>query len=288
MENNKEITALFHLMDDPDEDVYSTVSNRILSFGKDIIPSLETFSESSPAQLAQERIEQLIYRLLFEDLVKELESWSKQEDADLLQGALLIAKFVSPEIDIEEYKIQVEKIRRNIWLELNSYLTSLEQVNIVNKILFSHLQFKGEEVAYQDKESFLLTALIDHKKGNAIAIGILYQYLCKMLDITVQVINMPRQFILAYFDESLLDLQTGEPISQEILFFIEPVSGQVYTKKDVDNYLNRINQSPSSYQFKPLSSKKIIALLIDELAKCYEQSHEDQKRDDLMRMRDIL
>ena len=29
---------------------------------------------------------------------------------------------------------EVEKIRRNIWLELNSYLTVLEQVNIINRI----------------------------------------------------------------------------------------------------------------------------------------------------------
>ncbi|MFN5938183.1 MAG: transglutaminase family protein [Sphingobacteriales bacterium] len=288
MDNNKEINALFHLMDDPDEDVYSTVSDRILSFGKEIIPSLETFSETSPAQLAQERIGQLIHRLQFEDLLKEFEIWTNQEEADILEGAMLVAKFVSPDVDIDEYKVQVEKIRRNIWLELNSYLTALEQVNIVNKILFSHIQIKGEEVSYDNKEAFLLPELIDQKKGNAISIGILYQYLCKMLDISVQVINMPRQFILAYFDDSLLDLQTGESISQEILFFIEPVTGQVYTKKDVDNYLTKINQNPTTYHFKPLSSKKIIGLFIDELAKCYEQSHDEQKKDDLLRMRGLL
>ncbi|MFN5761412.1 MAG: hypothetical protein ACK44U_04970, partial [Sphingobacteriales bacterium] len=139
MDNNKEINALFHLMDDPDEDVYSTVSDRILSFGKEIIPSLETFSETSPAQLAQERIGQLIHRLQFEDLLKEFEIWTNQEEADILEGAMLVAKFVSPDVDIDEYKVQVEKIRRNIWLELNSYLTALEQVNIVNKILVSHI-----------------------------------------------------------------------------------------------------------------------------------------------------
>lgn len=288
MEYNKEISALFHLMDDPDEDVYSTVSDRILSFGKDIIPSLETYWESSPASLAQVRIEQLIHRLQFEDLLKEFENWASKEEADILEGALLIARFVSPEMDIEEYKNQVEKIRRNIWLELNSYLTALEQVNIVNKVLFSHIRLKGEEVSYAEKDDFLISRLIDLKKGNAISIGILYQFLCKMLDISVEVIQLPRQFILAYFDDSLLDLHTGEPISQEILFFIEPTSGQVYTKKDVDNYLSRINISPSNHHFKAMSSKKIISLLIDELAKCYDQSNEPQKKADLFKLKDLL
>jgi len=40
LEENKEITALLHLIDDPDEDVYTTVSDKIISFGKDIIPNL--------------------------------------------------------------------------------------------------------------------------------------------------------------------------------------------------------------------------------------------------------
>lgn len=288
MEHNKEITALFQLMDDPDEDVYSSVSNRILSFGKDIIPSLESFCENTPASLAQERIELLIHRLQFEELLKEFEQWAKHEDAEILDGALLLARFVTPDINIDEYKAEIERIRRNIWLELNSYLTALEQVNIVNKVLFSHTRLQGEEVSYSNKDPFLLNLVLDHKKGNAITLGILYQYLCKMLDIPVQVIHLPRQFILAYFDDSFLDLQTGEPVGQEILFFIEPTSGQIYTQKDVDNYLKKLNILSSSYIFKPMSATKVISLMIDELAKCYDQSNETIKKADLIRLKELL
>ena len=38
MEENKEISALFHLIDDPDEEVFTTVSERIVSFGKGNYP----------------------------------------------------------------------------------------------------------------------------------------------------------------------------------------------------------------------------------------------------------
>ncbi|MEI9933362.1 MAG: hypothetical protein WDM71_00550 [Ferruginibacter sp.] len=41
MVENKEITALFHLIDDPDQEVYNTISDKIISFGKGIIPNLE-------------------------------------------------------------------------------------------------------------------------------------------------------------------------------------------------------------------------------------------------------
>ena len=41
MKENKEISALLHLIDDPDEFVYNAVSDKIISFGKEIIPNLE-------------------------------------------------------------------------------------------------------------------------------------------------------------------------------------------------------------------------------------------------------
>ena len=71
MEPTREIAALFHLMDDPDMEVFSTVSDRILSMGSTIIPNLEHLWETTPDEAVQERIELLIHRLHYCDLVQE-------------------------------------------------------------------------------------------------------------------------------------------------------------------------------------------------------------------------
>ena len=63
MIENKEIIALFHLMDDPDEGVYKSVSDKIISFGKEIIPNLENLWENTLQEDTQERIEQIIHKL---------------------------------------------------------------------------------------------------------------------------------------------------------------------------------------------------------------------------------
>lgn len=76
MEENREITALLHLIDDPDEDVYSTVSDKIISFGKDIIPNLESLWEHTGNEEIQERIELLIHRLHFRDLMDDFTDWA--------------------------------------------------------------------------------------------------------------------------------------------------------------------------------------------------------------------
>src|SRR5664279_508744 len=140
MQENKEISALFHLIDDPDEEVFSSVSDRIVSLGRAIIPNLENLWETTPDQNVQERIEMLIHKLHFRDLVEEFTEW-KNGACELLQGALLVSKYRYPEMSTTTTLQEMEKIRRNIWLELNSYLTPLEQVNVITGILYSYYKF---------------------------------------------------------------------------------------------------------------------------------------------------
>ena len=71
MKENKEIKALLNLIDDPDQEVYSTISAKLVSFGKEIIPHLENMWENINNVDTQERIELLIHRLHFSDLTAE-------------------------------------------------------------------------------------------------------------------------------------------------------------------------------------------------------------------------
>ena len=132
--------------------------------------------------MCRRRIELIIHKLHFRDLVEEFTEW-KNGTCELLHGSLLVAKYCYPEMIATSALQEIEKIRRNIWLELNSYLTPLEQVNVISGILYSYYKLKGNEVNYEIKEDFLITKLIENKRGNSITNGILYLILCELLDI---------------------------------------------------------------------------------------------------------
>lgn len=287
MEPNREISALFTLLDDPDIEVYTTVSDRIISFGKEIIPNLENLWENTIEEDVQERIEMLIHRLHFQDLQMEFTHWSGKVHPELLEGALLVSKYKFPDIHTSPFNSEIEKLRRNIWLELNSYLTPLEQINIVNKVLFSHHKFKGVEISYQNQEEFLLNKVLETKRGNSIANGILYQSVCQMLDIPVKAINIPRQFILAYFDTSS-DYFNNNPKPNKILFYIDPVSGQVYTQKDVENYFKRISVPSNPSYFKPMDNRRIIQFLLNEYSKCFDDEKNRHRQSEVLSLSEIL
>src|SRR5688572_4472310 len=165
MEQNREISALFVLIDDPDEEVFGAVSNRIIDFGKGIIPNLENLWENTINEDVQERIELLIHRLHFTDLTEEFRQWNRNVHQDLLTGALLVARFQYPDLITAQVYQDVEKLRRNIWLELNSYLTPLEQVNVLSSILYNYYSLKGTEVAYGNQEEFLINKQLETKRG---------------------------------------------------------------------------------------------------------------------------
>ena len=134
MIETKEINALLTLIDDPDEEVFHTVSSKIIDFGKGIIPNLENLWENSASEDVQERIELLIHRLHYTDLTNDFIEWRDSADHDLLFGALLVAKFQYPDLNTTPVLQEIEKIRRNVWLELNNYLTPLEQANVLGSI----------------------------------------------------------------------------------------------------------------------------------------------------------
>jgi len=287
MEETKEISALFHLIDDPDEEVFTTVSERIVSLGKGIIPNLENLWENSPLEAIQERIELLIHRLHYRDLSEEFNHWKSQPEQDLLYGALLVAKYQFPELVTTSIYAEVEKMRRNIWLELNSYLTALEQTNVITTILYNYYNLKGTEISYSEPNEFLINKVIDSKKGNAIANGLIYLILAELLDVPIRAINIPRQFILAYFDVDY-NWQLPSNPAHKIQFYIDPMTGHVFTHKDVESYFKRISVTPTASYFKPMSHKQIIRFLLDEFSRCFDDDKNRFRQQELLILADSI
>lgn len=287
METNTEISALLHLLDDPDEEVFEAVSTKIVDIGKPIIPNLEHLWETTPDEPTQERIEVLIHRLHYRDLAEDFRQWNVSGHHDLTLGALLTCKFQYPEMATAPVMQEIEKVRRNIWLELNNYLTPLEQINIVTSILYSYYGLKGNETNYKEPNEFLLHKTLEAKRGNQVSNGILYLLLCEMLDIPVRAINLPKQFIVAYFKYGYSDEQLLNPV-EKIEFFIDPTSGQVFTHKDVDNYFKRISVPPIDHYFKPQKNKDVIKQLLEEFSKCFSGEKDIYKQAELMDLVKLL
>lgn len=288
MNQTKEISALFNLIDDPDEEVFSTVSERIVHYGRNIIPNLEDLWETTPSDNVQNRIEMLIHRLHYSDLTNDFIQWKNSAYNDLLLGALLVAKFQYPDLHTVPVIQEIEKIKRNVWLELNSFLTPLEQANVISNILYNYYNLKGIETAYINPDDFFLQKVLQCKRGNAFSNGILYLVLADLLDIPVKAINIPKQFVLAFFNTEADPLELSNDPSSRISFYVDATTGHPFTHKDVENYFKRISVPPIPSYFKPLSKKRIIQMLLEELSKCFEENQHYYKKSELIQLANLL
>ncbi|MEY2903724.1 MAG: hypothetical protein RLY89_2830, partial [Bacteroidota bacterium] len=234
------------------------------------------------------RIETIIHRLHFTDLTQDFTDWSNSAYHDLLLGALLVARFHYPDLQSTQALQEIEKIRRNVWLELNNFLTPLEQANVLTSILYKYYRLKGVEINYEQPDDFCIHKVLAAKKGNAITNGIIYQVMCELLDINARIINIPKQSIIAFFHSDYdSSTQIGNP-QESIHFYIDSTTGQAFSHKDIEQYFVRIGQTPLPEFFKPKSHKGIIQLLIKETAKCFSLPHQQYKQAELMQLHALL
>ncbi|MFM8710558.1 MAG: hypothetical protein ACKOC7_04695, partial [Sphingomonadales bacterium] len=75
---------------------------------------------------------------------------------------------------------------------------------------------------------------------------------------------------------------------EKIEYFIEPASGQVFTRKEVDGYFKKMDIAPTPAYFSPLNNKETIALLLTELALCFDNELERYKKDELLGLAKLL
>lgn len=274
---------MLSLIDDPDEAVFETVCERFIQIGKPVVATLEQYDEQFLDATVHDRIALVIHKINFNEFCTELIMWCQDYDKELLYGGVLLSKYVDPQNNPIIIFQEIERIRRSIWLELNSYLTPLEKINIVNNIIFKHFKFKGSVVDFKLPQDFTLHHLINHKISNSFALSIMYASLAKMLDLPLYIINLPQQNLLAYFNKpyNFEDNKNIHDPKKEILFYVNPANGSLYNWENVFDYLKKIKKMDLNY-FKPLHPHEILQHQFGQLALCYRNEKTIFKHDDLL------
>ncbi|TBR18206.1 MAG: hypothetical protein EPO57_07840 [Chitinophagaceae bacterium] len=287
MDKSKEVAALFSLIDDPDEEVFVTVSEKIIGYGKNIIPNLEQLWETIPNEGIQQRIEQLIHRLHYRDLIEEFKQWHLSDQQELFTGALLVAKYEFPDISEEKIVSKIESIKRTIWLELNNYLTPLEQLNIVTSILFNYYKLKSNDNEFCAPQNIFISKILGSKIGVQLSNGILILILSELLDIPVKAIQLPEQTVLAYVKPENVSLHDSD-FQNKFDFYLDPLGGTIFTNQHLTDYFKRLNIEIDSSYFAIADNAIIIRRLLLELADCYQKENNKSKQKELEDLANLL
>jgi regulator of sirC expression with transglutaminase-like and TPR domain len=267
-----DLQALIRLLEDPDEDIFRTVSKKLNDEGEAVVPMLEKAWEEATEERIQYRIEALIQDIQFSHTSEKLLEWKETEERDLLKGCLIIARFQYPDLDEEKVHEQIDKIARDIWIELHDDLTALEKVRVINHILYSVYGFSGNPTNFYSPQNNFINSVLETKKGNPLTLSIVYSIVAQKIQLPVFGVNLPKNFILAYRDDYRSQETFDPEINDHILFYINPYSkGAVLGKEELVEFLNQQKIKPRRDYFVPCNNILIIERLLNNLIFAYNK-----------------
>ena len=292
MKNNSrpdELTALITLLDDPDEEVYRHVTDKLIAFGSSIIPSLEEAWEKTFDPNLHYRLEELIHIIQFETLLKDVKRWARKKSDDLLQGALLVSRYQYPDLNPAPIISKIERLSKEIWLEMNYNLTPLEQVNVFNHVFYTLNGFSPNTSNINDPQNSYLNILLETRKGNPVSLSVLYLILAAKIKMPAYGINLPQHFVLSFHKDLIGIDDTEQKIRSGILFYINPFNkGLIFSRDDITLFLKKLNITPKQSHYLPCDNKAIIKTLVTWLIHSYEQAGVQEKVSELGRFKEAI
>jgi len=276
---NKELDALISLIDEPNEEMYLAIRNKISDYGIEAIPVLEEAWLSSKNDENAHRLEDLIDEIRFNDLYYELKSWAQFQSNDLIKAFMLISKFRFPDLDEDKYHAEIDKLKQDVWLEINDNLTALEKVKVINHVLFDIHHYRGQPPSKKSTlNTFFINELMDTKTGNAITLGIIFIAIAQHLGIPVFGVDLPRHFILAYMDDMIPMKDVEDYKESDILFYLNAMNrGAVFTQNEIELFLKQMKIELKDDYFLPCNNRMIIRRLISEMIKAYKEEKKSEK-----------
>lgn len=265
----KEIKALVSLLDDDDKHIVSHVEEKILSIGTSVIPFLEKEWESNFNPSVQQRIEDLIHTLQYESLKARLREWYQGAEYDLLTGMWIVATYQYPDLELDKLKQELEQIYYETWLEFRPDLYPFDQIKVINSVLFSKLKFGANTKNFHSPGNSMINVVLEMRKGNPITLCVIYLLVAQKLKLPVQGVNLPNLFILTY-----KNAQTQ--------FYINAFNrGLIFSKQDIENYINELHLVPQSSFFEPCTNLEIIRRALRNLVMSFEKMGEHAKAEEV-------
>jgi len=122
-----------------------------------------------------------------------------EDQFDLGEAALLIAKEEYPDLDVGVYLVQLDALAERFERCASSGDSRRTcKVLALNRYLFEEAGFAGNAAAYYDPRNSFLNEVLDRRLGIPISLATLYMEIARRVGVRVEGIGLPGHFLLRY------------------------------------------------------------------------------------------
>ena len=259
--SDAEQAALLNLLADDQPAVHQAVREKIISCGPSVCNWLKPHMLSSDPVLRR-HVSDVIrhFELQRADDAFLTFCLKHGEDFDLERGAWLLATTAYPEINVEAYQALLDSHTAELRDRIGPGGSAGTVLARINKYLFKDLGFSGNEGNYYDPDNSYINRVLDRRTGNPISLCLVYLLLSRRLRLPVVGIGLPGHFICRY-----------QSSSDEI--YVDVFNrGQLLTKADCVQYLQRGNYSLSDDFLGPVSARRMFMRICSNLHQIYTET----------------
>ena len=116
----------------------------------------------------------------------------------------------------------------------------------------------------------MINVVLESHRGNPITLCVLYMMVAQKLKLPVYGVNLPNLFVLTYKDGVTTQ------------FYINAFNkGLIFSRQDIENYINELHLPPQSSFFEPCSNLDIIRRVFRNLIMSFDKMGEHAKAEEV-------
>jgi len=195
---------------------------------------------------------------------------------DLETGALLVARYAYPALDVGLYRRRLDDMAMEVRDRLGRRASGEEAVKTLNRYLFTEQGFRGNTRNYYEAENSYLNRVIDRRTGIPISLSVVYLLIGQRLELPVFGIGMPGHFLVK-FD------------SDRYKVFIDCFNaGALLTEKDCARFLMQAGYGFEERYLQRSNTAAVLNRMLKNLVSIYHKLDETVKASRLGRFIQVL
>ena len=206
-----------------------------------------------------------------------------REDAriDLSRACLLIAQDAYPDLDVERYIGEIERMATRVRARLAPTAAGEDRIVALNQLLYEELGYWGNTEDYYDPRNSYLNEVIDRRTGMPITMSILYMELGRRIDLPVEGVSFPGHFLVR------VRLHGG-------MLVLDPFSGGAPQSEDeLRSRVKRVipdgvaddlpaSELPLDQFLEPATNRQILARVLRNLKGIYRKANKPERMLDVL------
>ena len=200
---------------------------------------------------------------------------------DLSRACLLIAQDAYPDLDVERYIGEIERMATRLRARLAPSAAGEDRVVALNQLLYEDLGYWGNTQDYYDPRNSYLNEVIDRRTGMPITMSILYMELGRRIGLPVEGVSFPGHFLVR------VRLRGG-------MLVLDPFSGGAPQSEDeLRSRVKRVipdgvaddlpaSELPLDQFLEPATNRQILARVLRNLKGIYRKANKPERMLDVL------